>query len=152
MAGAQDIPGPSTNQPNSMGNTQGTMGGRQGLDIRGLDTRGLDTQDDMAHPKNAPGKAVSDQRSQDAKGGMNTNKARGRYENPKSAHKEQVRAVQQALNDNGARLQLDGQMGQQTRQALRNYQRDNQLPQTGKVDKATLSKLNIDTTQTSNAR
>ena len=55
----------------------------------------------------------------------------------------QVKAVQEALIKNGAKLTADGVMGKHTRIALRQYQKKNGLKSTGKADKATLEKLGI---------
>ncbi len=57
--------------------------------------------------------------------------------------REEVRQLQQALNANGASLQVDGVMGQNTRSALRNYQQQNGLQATGRIDQQTEQKLNI---------
>ena len=57
---------------------------------------------------------------------------------------EQVRSVQQALQgkgmDPGA---TDGVMGPRTQEAVRNFQKAQNLPQTGRVDAQTLEKLGI---------
>ena len=64
---------------------------------------------------------------------------------PKHAMKgnAQVKAVQEALIQSGAKLTADGVMGKHTRIALRQYQKKNGLKATGKADKATLEKLGI---------
>lgn len=61
----------------------------------------------------------------------------------KAAPSKQVMAVQEALNRNGAKLKVDGLMGNQTREALRAYQKANKLEVTGRPDRATLAKLGI---------
>ena len=57
---------------------------------------------------------------------------------------EQVRSVQQALQgkgmDPGA---VDGVMGPRTQDAVRNFQKAQNLPQTGRIDAPTLQKLGI---------
>src|SRR5205085_9357084 len=55
-----------------------------------------------------------------------------------------VTLVQQALQDVGYKLPLygaDGGFGGEAATAVKRFQRDSGLPQTGKVDKATLEKL-----------
>jgi len=54
-----------------------------------------------------------------------------------------VKALQEALNKNGAKLKVDGLMGGKTRAALKAYQKANGLKTTGKADKATKAKLGI---------
>ncbi len=59
---------------------------------------------------------------------------------------ERVRAVQQALNDrnSGDEIAVDGKWGPNTRRALREFQQSNGLPQTGRLDSATVAALNLD--------
>ncbi len=55
-----------------------------------------------------------------------------------------VRQVQKILNDRGFRTGgVDGRMGPQTQAALVNFQRAEKLPPTGKLDKQTLTALNV---------
>ncbi|MBL7181027.1 MAG: peptidoglycan-binding domain-containing protein [Pseudomonadota bacterium] len=70
----------------------------------------------------------------------------------KAAHKkmakkampsEKIKAVQKALNTAGFTLQEDGFMGKKTKEALKKFQADNGLKVTGKADKETLAKLEI---------
>jgi peptidoglycan hydrolase-like protein with peptidoglycan-binding domain len=58
-------------------------------------------------------------------------------------HAQQVQAIQTALNNNGAHLTVDGQMGRSTERALRNFQRQHHLRPTGRPDGETLSALGI---------
>ena len=64
---------------------------------------------------------------------------------PKTAKtpRESVKALQAALNRNGAALRIDGRMGPATRAALKKYQSANGLPQSGRDDPATRAKLGI---------
>ena len=56
-----------------------------------------------------------------------------------------VRQVQESLKNQGQNPgPIDGIMGPQTRQALRQFQKTNGLPQTGSLDVETQQKLNID--------
>lgn len=61
----------------------------------------------------------------------------------KAAPNNQVKAVQTALNKEGYKLEVDGQLGKNTRTALVKFQKANKLPATGKADGATLKKLGI---------
>jgi peptidoglycan hydrolase-like protein with peptidoglycan-binding domain len=49
--------------------------------------------------------------------------------------------VQDALNSTGAKLKVDGVSGPNTEQALKNYQRQNNLQVTGQLDHATMTRL-----------
>jgi len=60
-----------------------------------------------------------------------------------------VRAAQQKLDDAGYKSGTpDGVMGPQTRAAIRKYQQDNGLKESGILDESTLSKLNVGGNQT----
>lgn len=62
-----------------------------------------------------------------------------------SLSSDHIRDVQNALNrDLTAGLEVDGQMGAKTIEALREYQRQNNLAVTGQADAATLESLGID--------
>jgi peptidoglycan hydrolase-like protein with peptidoglycan-binding domain len=61
----------------------------------------------------------------------------------KKGGSESVKALQTALNKNGASLKVDGMMGKGTRDALKKYQSANGLKATGRVDAATKSKLGV---------
>jgi peptidoglycan hydrolase-like protein with peptidoglycan-binding domain len=57
---------------------------------------------------------------------------------------QQVRSVQQALQGIGVNPgPIDGVMGPRTQQAVRDYQKKENLPQTGQLDAATLQKLGV---------
>jgi hypothetical protein len=57
-----------------------------------------------------------------------------------------VREVQQALNSRGANVSVDGVMGPQTRNALMDFQRQNNIDATGRVDQRTASALGVSST------
>jgi peptidoglycan hydrolase-like protein with peptidoglycan-binding domain len=61
----------------------------------------------------------------------------------KAMPSEQVKALQTALNKNGAKLKVDGLMGARTKDALKKYQSANGLRATGESDAATRAKLGI---------
>lgn len=56
---------------------------------------------------------------------------------------EEVMNVQQALNKMGFKLRVDGLYGPRTRAAVRSFQSQHGLTANGKLDQATLAKLNI---------
>ena len=60
------------------------------------------------------------------------------------ANAEQVKSLQKALHEKGMEPgPIDGVLGPQTRAALRSYQKDQKLPETGRLDNETLAKLGI---------
>lgn len=68
---------------------------------------------------------------QDGKWGVNTNKRA----------LSNMRAVQNRLNVNGARIKVDGIAGPDTIKAIKSFQRNNNLKITGSINKNTYSKL-----------
>ncbi len=54
-----------------------------------------------------------------------------------------VREVQRALNNRGFNVSADGRMGPQTRNALMDFQRQNNIEATGRVDQRTASALGV---------
>ena len=56
---------------------------------------------------------------------------------------DDVSKLQQALNDNGESIKVDGVMGPQTQSALRDYQQKNGLQASGELDSQTRQKLNL---------
>jgi peptidoglycan hydrolase-like protein with peptidoglycan-binding domain len=60
------------------------------------------------------------------------------------ASSEQVKNLQKALQDKGVDPgPIDGIMGPKTQAALRSYQKDQKLPETGRIDNQTLEKLGV---------
>jgi hypothetical protein len=55
-----------------------------------------------------------------------------------------VRDAQRALNDRGFDVAVDGLYGPNTEQALRDFQRQRGLPQTGQLDQQTMAALGVD--------
>ena len=63
---------------------------------------------------------------------------------PGRGTQEQVRSVQQALQGKGMDPgPIDGVVGPKTEQAVRDFQRKENLPQTGRMDAPTLQKLGV---------
>jgi peptidoglycan hydrolase-like protein with peptidoglycan-binding domain len=54
-----------------------------------------------------------------------------------------VEELQKALNNNGKTLAVDGRWGSKTQAALRDYQKQQGLKASGRLDRATAQKLNI---------
>jgi peptidoglycan hydrolase-like protein with peptidoglycan-binding domain len=61
----------------------------------------------------------------------------------KPASDPAVSALQEALNNTGAKLKVDGLMGGKTKVALKKYQKANGLKVTGMLDDATKMKLGM---------
>ena len=59
------------------------------------------------------------------------------------AHRYSARSVQRALREEGYRIAVDGRIGPQTRAALRDFQDAHGLAPTGRVNRATLTKLGL---------
>jgi peptidoglycan hydrolase-like protein with peptidoglycan-binding domain len=57
--------------------------------------------------------------------------------------RRRVEELQTALNDAGAKLELDGHYGKSTTEALRDYQKQNGLRATGRFDHDTAEKLKL---------
>jgi peptidoglycan hydrolase-like protein with peptidoglycan-binding domain len=57
---------------------------------------------------------------------------------------DQVKRLQKALQDKGMDPgPIDGILGPKTQAALRSFQRDQKLPETGRMDNDTLAKLGV---------
>ncbi len=61
----------------------------------------------------------------------------------KSAGSAEVKAIQEALNKEGAKLTVDGHLGKLTREALKSYQKAHNLKATGHADKKTREALGL---------
>lgn len=60
------------------------------------------------------------------------------------AGSEQVKSLQKALQEKGKDPgPIDGVMGPRTQAALREFQKDQSLPETGRADAKTLEKLGV---------
>ncbi len=72
------------------------------------------------------------------------NQQQGRQNGSQQLNSDQVRKLQQALKDKGYNPgQVDGIIGSQTRQALRQFQQSQGIASTGKVNPKTLQALDI---------
>ena len=82
-------------------------------------------------------------------GGRSTHRSGSMASGSHMSH-EQVREIQQALNDHndGRDIAVDGVWGANTRRALMKFQRDNGLRATGRADQQTMSALNLHDTST----
>lgn len=112
------------------------------LAVAGLLGLGLATAADaQQRPMGASGSSGSM-----SSGSMSSTPAKSSTAHKSTAKKSSgadTKAVQTALNKNGASLKVDGKMGKGTRAALKDYQKANGLPQTGRVDDATKTKLGV---------
>jgi carboxyl-terminal processing protease len=57
---------------------------------------------------------------------------------------DQIKKAQQALKAKGLNPGTDGKMDARTQQALRDFQKDNNLPATGVLDEKTAEKLGVE--------
>ncbi|HXG05342.1 MAG TPA: peptidoglycan-binding domain-containing protein [Candidatus Binatia bacterium] len=65
----------------------------------------------------------------------------------RGGNREQVRAAQQALKDKGLYdAEVDGIMGPKTREAIREFQKKENLKETGRLDAETLARLGVERT------
>lgn len=127
---------PSTSQPSTPGatserdqaQTTAPAGGERPPD--GAETEGAPPSASTTTPGGATGAAT-------------TTMSQGQTIDPSSLKTAQVRALQTALRAQGARIQVDGRMGPQTRQALEAFQRRHQLGSVGQLDMATLTALEL---------
>lgn len=79
--------------------------------------------------------------------GMQQQKPMGHKVMKKKVHHrmsmEEVKAVQEALNAHGAKLNADGKWGKETREAIKAFQKENGLKATGYANKKTRGKLGV---------
>jgi peptidoglycan hydrolase-like protein with peptidoglycan-binding domain len=59
------------------------------------------------------------------------------------ASRDEIKQAQQALDEKGFKVNADGVLGSQTKQALSKFQQQQGLQQTGQLDQETLSALGI---------
>ena len=65
-------------------------------------------------------------------------------EKPAVSHRHDITKVQESLRDKGYyHAQVDGVVGPQTREAIRQYQKSENLPVTGRLDGETAGKLGV---------
>ena len=75
---------------------------------------------------------------------------RGRMQEEKGSKKihlseDKIKDLQSKLNEKAdAKISVDGKFGPKTRDAVREYQKQENLPQTGHADKDTLSRLGVE--------
>ena len=66
-------------------------------------------------------------------------------EQPAVSHSQDIKKVQESLRDKGYyHAKVDGISGPQTRAAIRQYQKDQNLPVTGRLDSETEGKLGVE--------
>jgi peptidoglycan hydrolase-like protein with peptidoglycan-binding domain len=107
--------------------------------VFGFSTAGLALAAETAQPH----KAASPPTEQKAMTAKPAHKAMHKRVARHSAVSEHVKAVQEALIKDGAKIKADGIMGRQTRSALQSFQKQNGLKVTGKADQETLKKLGV---------
>ncbi len=62
---------------------------------------------------------------------------------PPMTKEDRIKALQTALNSNGAQLTVDGKMGPKTVSALKAFQKSHSLAPTGRPDPSTLKALGL---------
>jgi Putative peptidoglycan binding domain len=66
-------------------------------------------------------------------------------EKPAVSHSQDIKKVQESLRDKGYyHAKVDGVLGPQTRAGIRQYQKDENLPVTGRLDAKTAGKLGVE--------
>ena len=66
-------------------------------------------------------------------------------EKPAVSHSQDIKKVQESLRDKGYyHAKVDGVLGPQTRAGIRQYQKDKNLPVTGRLDAKTAGKLGVE--------
>lgn len=98
-------------------------------------------RDSSMHSENK----IEKQRGTEAMNTKYGTKANKKMVNTGNFDQPTIRTVQQKLNDNGHDIAVDGVIGSETRQALRDYQSSNALDTTGSLNTDTLASLGVQT-------
>ena len=64
-------------------------------------------------------------------------------ESSQKMNSDTIREAQQKLADQGFDVKADGKMGPNTKQAIRDFQSQNSIPETGRLDQKTLAALGV---------
>lgn len=110
------------------------------------DTVGQKVKSGVEKTKDAVGKAEDkvEEKAKDVKDRMLGRKTEGPEDHHGATKHQRVMAAQQALKDKGHDPgMIDGKMGPRTRAAVADYQKAENLKQTGRVDDETRTKLGI---------
>ena len=112
---------------------QGDIGGMHGGDMHGSDKGSAGMSGQQQH-----GQADKSRDYQRGRMGQEQQQS-GKLD------RDKITKVQEKLKDEvNPNLKVDGKLGKETSQALRDYQQRNQLPASGQPDQQTLSKLGVD--------
>lgn len=84
---------------------------------------------------------------QPSESSLSSSSATAQSDVPPPIDQNTIRSVQQALNDQGQQLQVDGIWGEKTHQALMQFQRDKELPASGQLDAETFAALDLEDQQ-----
>jgi hypothetical protein len=96
-----------------------------------------------------PGAATGDTQQPGAAAGASQqpSAAAGATQPMGQQHDQQtIRKVQEKLSEKGHQVQVDGMMGPETQQALREFQKKEGIQETGQLDQQTLSALGVEET------
>jgi cytoskeletal protein RodZ len=91
-------------------------------------------------PTSKPGSKMQTNVAKSGQAASTTMKSTGKMA---TMSKQEIKAVQEALNKDGYKLTVDGIVGHNTRSAIKNFQKKNDLKVTGRPDSQTLSKLDL---------
>ena len=97
----------------------------------------------LAEKATQPQHAASSATEQKTASAKSVHKSTHEYHHKRAAPNGHVKAIQEALIKDGAKIKADGMMGRHTRAALKSFQKKNGLKVTGRADKATLKKLGL---------
>jgi peptidoglycan hydrolase-like protein with peptidoglycan-binding domain len=138
-------PGADTPLPKGSSQAGSTEGSKAGKGPGSSSAQGKDTAIGGSQSERAGSGADTSKGSRSAGSGDAGKAGKGASQSQAMGGQQDVRQVQEALKDKGHDPgPIDGVMGSQTKQALREFQKANGLKQTGTLDSQTKEKLNIE--------
>jgi peptidoglycan hydrolase-like protein with peptidoglycan-binding domain len=99
----------------------------------------MGTNNGASAPSTAPQSGAENSDSN----GTTTGAMSGHGRGPMAMSATRVKHIQSALDQKGEHVKVDGKWGKQTAAAVRNFQKQNGLPTTGRVDHQTMQKLGV---------
>lgn len=84
---------------------------------------------------------------QSGESSLSSSSAMAQSDVPPPIGQETIRSLQQALSDQGQKIQVDGIWGEKTHQALMEFQRENDLNPSGQLDAETFAALDLEEQQ-----
>jgi peptidoglycan hydrolase-like protein with peptidoglycan-binding domain len=95
-----------------------------------------------AQQPSSPNKPAPNSAMQQHNGSVNSN-ARQQTKNATQPSQDEIKQAQQALDQKGFHVNADGILGPQTKQAVKKFQEQQKLQQTGELDQQTMSALGV---------